>query len=241
MTFSIKHLSLLVFLLILFASCSKDVNKKYYIIDGESVTIGTQEWMWKNLDVDRYRNGDTIPQVTDPKEWKKLTSGAWCYYDNDSAKGAIYGKLYNWYAVNDPRGLAPEGWHIASNEEWDILVSYLQNNKEYWCNDNSNYIAKSLATVESWNSSTFTCSIGNNPDANNSTGFSALPGGYRSPNGLYFELRKISFWWTSSEKNPSAAIHTNLVYNLRHIGNYYDYKEFGFSVRCVKNNPRYFR
>ncbi len=83
----------------------------------ETVVIGTQEWTKKNLDVSTYRNGDIIPEVKDPKEWDVLTTGAWCYYNNDPKNGPIYGKLYNWYAVNDSRGLAPEGFHIPTDME----------------------------------------------------------------------------------------------------------------------------
>lgn len=78
--------------------------------------------MAENLAVSRYRNGDEIPQVQDAAEWNRLTTGAWCYYENNSANGVTYGKLYNWYAVNDPRGLAPEGWHVPSDNEWQMLV-----------------------------------------------------------------------------------------------------------------------
>ena len=90
-----------------------------------SITICNQVWMLKNLDVSTYRNGDPIPQVTDPTTWVGLTTGAWCYYNNDPANGAIYGKLYNWYAVNDPRGLAPTGWHVPSDAEWTELSTCL--------------------------------------------------------------------------------------------------------------------
>jgi uncharacterized protein (TIGR02145 family) len=83
-----------------------------------TVTIGTQVWMTKNLDVDRYRNGDIIPEVKDSIAWANLKTGAWCYYNNDPELGKIYGKLYNWYAVNDPRGLAPAGYHIPTDAEW---------------------------------------------------------------------------------------------------------------------------
>ncbi|MBK9465523.1 MAG: fibrobacter succinogenes major paralogous domain-containing protein [Chitinophagaceae bacterium] len=86
-----------------------------------TIVIGTQQWMNNNLDVAFYRNGDPIPQVTDPTAWAGLTTGAWCYYNNDSTLGNKYGKLYNWYAVNDPRGLAPQGWHIPSDAEWTAL------------------------------------------------------------------------------------------------------------------------
>jgi uncharacterized protein (TIGR02145 family) len=94
----------------------------------ESVKIGDQEWMTINLDVDRFRNGDLIPHVESDEEWEKAgenEQAAWCYYDNDPENGKKYGKLYNWFVVNDPRGLAPEGWHVPSKEEWDILEAFL--------------------------------------------------------------------------------------------------------------------
>ena len=94
-----------------------------------SVVIGNQVWTDKNLEVTTYRNGDPIPEVTDPSAWAGLTTGAWCYYNNDPANGAIYGKLYNWYAVNDSRGLAPSGWHVPSDAEWTIISSENANNK----------------------------------------------------------------------------------------------------------------
>jgi len=90
-----------------------------------SITIGTQKWMIVNLDIETYRNGDIIPQVTDPTAWKELTTGAWCYYGNNDDNGAKYGKLYNWYAVNDSRGLAPQGWHISTDAEWTTLSTLL--------------------------------------------------------------------------------------------------------------------
>ena len=89
------------------------------------VEIGTQVWMTKNLNGSRYRNGDPIAQVTDLSIWVNLTSGAWCYYANNSSNGVVYGKLYNWYAVNDPRGLAPIGYHIPSDSEWTTLTTFL--------------------------------------------------------------------------------------------------------------------
>ena len=88
-------------------------------------SIGTQIWMTRNLTVSQYRNGDIIPEVTDPAAWAALTTGAWCYYNNDPANGPIYGKLYNWYAVNDSRGLAPNGYHIPTTTEWTTLTNTL--------------------------------------------------------------------------------------------------------------------
>ena len=91
----------------------------------EMVQIGTQIWTTKNLDVTTYRNGDVIPQVTSPAQWVELTTGAWCYYENKSENGTTYGKLYNWFAVKDSRGLAPAGYHIPTAAEWTILVNFL--------------------------------------------------------------------------------------------------------------------
>ena len=94
----------------------------------ESVKIGNQEWMNRNLDVDRFRNRDLIPHIESDEEWKKAGQNeqpAWCYYDNDPENGKKYGKLYNWFAVNDPRGLAPEGFHVPTDDEWTILVEFL--------------------------------------------------------------------------------------------------------------------
>ena len=96
-----------------------------FSIKAQDVTIGTQTWTSKNLDISTYRNGEVIPEVQDSAAWANLTTGAWCYYENSTAKGTIYGKLYNWYAVNDPRGLAPKGYHIPSDAEWTILTDYL--------------------------------------------------------------------------------------------------------------------
>src|SRR5436190_5685295 len=115
----------LVAILLLAISCKKETTNRQSYVTGNDVSditagkyahvrIGNQVWMLKNLDVTRYRNGDKIPYVKSPTEWAALTTGAWCWYKNDSATGAVYGKLYNWFAVNDPRGLAPMGWHVPS-------------------------------------------------------------------------------------------------------------------------------
>jgi hypothetical protein len=97
------------------------------------VAIGNQEWTTSNLNVSKYRNGDIIPEVKDPKKWANLKTGAWCYYDNDPKNGAIYGKLYNWYAVNDPRGLAPEGFHVPSKVEIEKKYFSTSDLKYYEC------------------------------------------------------------------------------------------------------------
>jgi uncharacterized protein (TIGR02145 family) len=135
-----------------------------------TVVIGTQQWTDKNLDVLTYRNGDLIPQVKDSTAWAALTTGAWCYFNNDpSGYGAIYGKIYNWYAVNDPRGLAPLGWHIATSDEFETLRNAL---------GGSAVAGGKLKTAGTgrW--------ISPNTGATNESGFSALPGRPEKPLSL---------------------------------------------------------
>jgi uncharacterized protein (TIGR02145 family) len=101
------------------------------ISNSQTVTIGNQTWMTKNLDVSTFRNGDTIPEIKNGFEWERAGiegRAAWCYFDNDTVKGKRCGKLYNWYAVFDPRGLAPTGYHIPTREEWTVLEKFLDGN-----------------------------------------------------------------------------------------------------------------
>ncbi len=139
------------------------------------VSICCQSWMTTNLDVDHYRNGDPIPHVTDPTEWKNLTTGAYCYYANDSAKyAAVYGKLYNWYVVNDPRGLAPEGWHVPTDFEWTTLTDCLGG------------VSVAGGPMKETGTSHW---ILPNEGATNESGFTGLPGGVRSSqDGSFFDL-----------------------------------------------------
>ena len=193
-----------------------------------STTICDQTWMVKNLDVDHYRNGDPIPQVTDPDAWAALTTGAWCYYFNDPANGAIYGKLYNWYAVNDPRGLAPTGWHVPTDAEWVTLVNCL----------GGEYIAggklKEIGTTH-W--------LDPNIEATNETGFTALPGNRRSNTGQFDPssaspfLGVFGFWWTTTEYsiNSNYALEKYIVYFSGSVQYGADDKAWGNSVRCVRD------
>jgi len=151
-----------------------------------SIKIGTQKWMTRNLDVSRYRNGDLIPHVTNPAKWDTLTTGAWCYYNNDSANGAIYGKLYNWYAVNDPRGLAPTGWHIPSDAEWDTLSIHLGNN--------AGGKLKDTGTIEAGTGLWYAPNKG----ATNRTGFTGLPGASRYGTGGFYSIGYYAYCWSST-------------------------------------------
>ena len=179
------------------------------------ITIGTQIWTSKNLDVSTYRNGDPIPQVTDFIQWQYLTTGAWCYYNNDDANGPIYGKLYNWYAVNDQRGLAPSGWHVSSNAEWSTLFSYLGNIST------SGGKLKETGTSH-WNSP--------NTGATNSTGFTGLPGGYRDDAGSFSTPNTTTIWWTSTQ-----GYGRQLNYNSAGSVIFGASLVSGFSVRLIKD------
>lgn len=184
------------------------------------VTIGTQVWMKRNLHVSRYRNGDRIPHVTDPSEWAALTTGAWCWYNNDSATGTVYGKLYNWYAVNDPRGLAPEGWHVASNEEWTTLSAFLGGDLV------SGGKLKEAGTSH-W--------LAPNKNATNSSRFKALPGGYRVYDGYFVDLGDMAFLWSSTEEYSAYGGIRNLFSFNAKFPHYSGVKGLGCSVRCVKD------
>ena len=189
-------------------------------IQNAEVQIGTQVWMTKNLNVSRYRNGDPIPQVTDPTQWASLTTGAWCYYNNDMANGPIYGKLYNWYAVNDPRGLAPLGWHIPSDAEWTTLSNFL---------GGINLAGgKMKATNTLWNNP--------NTSATNSCGFTGLPGAGRSNfNGVFYTAGRNGSWWSSSEDDPFFVWYRSLRYNNGNLERSNIPKTEGMSVRCIKD------
>lgn len=203
------------------------------------VTIGTQIWMTKNLDVDHYRNGDSIPEVRDSLEWANLKTGAWCYYNNDPAMGKIYGKLYNWYAVIDPRGLAPEGWHVPSDSEWTDLENYLIFNGYDYEGKTRGYFAKSLATASGWQSDTSKGAVGNTdyPSKRNATGFSALPAGFCSSGKSFIGIGGTCGWWTTTEYSAKTtwAKRREMHYYAQAITTGIYVKEYGYSVRCVKD------
>lgn len=147
-----------------------------------SVTICSQKWMDKNLDVTTYRNGDTIAYVTDPAAWDGLTTGAWCYYNNDPSTNATYGKLYNWYAVNDSRGLAPAGWHVPSDAEWTTIEICLGG----WSVAGGKMKVTGTTT---W--------ISPNTGATNTSGWAGMPGGYRNLGGTSVNVGNFGNWWSS--------------------------------------------
>jgi uncharacterized protein (TIGR02145 family) len=183
----------------------------------QTVTIGSQVWTSKNLDVATYRNGDVIPQVQDENAWAKLTTGAWCYYDNDASNGTKYGKLYNWYAVNDPRGLAPKGYHIPTDAEWTQLSDYLGGDEE---------AGTKMKSTSGWFE---------NGNGTNSSGFSGLPGGGRSGSGTFVNIGKDGYWWSSTEGGTNYAWDRSLLYYDGDVNRTNGSKENGFSVRCLRD------
>ncbi|HRH50584.1 MAG TPA: fibrobacter succinogenes major paralogous domain-containing protein [Panacibacter sp.] len=186
-----------------------------------AVLIGTQKWMTANLNVNRYRNGDRIPQVKDPIKWKTLTTGAWCWYNNDSANYAVtYGKLYNWYAVHDARGLAPNGWHIPAYDEIVVLYNLLGGYQL------AGGPLKETGTVH-W--------AAPNVAATNSTGFTALPGGYQLASGSFTGINTLGLWWSASENSSSSAWDFYIYNNYGTFSISPGVKQAGLSVRCIKD------
>jgi uncharacterized protein (TIGR02145 family) len=193
-------------------------------IDGnvyQTVTIGTQVWMKEDLRVTHYRNGDSIPNVTDNTAWTAQTAGAYCEYNNSLSNAATYGRLYNWYAVSDSRIIAPAGWHVASDAEWQMLSDSL----------GGSVVAggklKEAGTTH-WTSP--------NTGATNESGFTALPGGYRGiNNGTFFQLGSCTYFWSSTGYNSDMAWLRCLFSSFSDLYRGGIYKGNGFSVRCVKD------
>ena len=190
-------------------------------IDGNAyslVTICSQIWTKTNLNVSHYRNGDVIPQVTDATQWAALTTGAWCYYNNDPANSAIYGKLYNWYAVNDTRGLAPVGFHIPTDTEWTALTTCLGGETV------AGGKMKETGTSH-W--------ISPNTNATNSSVFTGIPGGMSTTDMANKGYN--GYWWSSTELGLNVSWGRFLSNNSETISRIDGNKPFGFSVRCIKD------
>ncbi len=190
-------------------------------VSNNEVKIGNQIWMTKNLDVSMFRNGDPIPEAKTAEQWiayGQAGEAAWCYYDNDPANGAKYGKLYNWYAVKDSRWLAPVGYHIPSDAEWTSLTTYLGVH---------GVAGAKMKSKTGWN---------NNGNGTNSSGFSGLPGGNRVSDGTFNNVGNNGNWWSSTESDALNILVRNLYYGTGRLYiNYHENKNYGFSVRCIRN------
>lgn len=192
-------------------------------IDGNvyhTVTIGVQVWMIENLKTTKYRDGTSIPEVTDDTQWIGLTTGAYCDYNNTVSDLTSYGRLYNWYTVSDSRSIAPIGWHVAMNADWTTLTTYLG--------------GENLAGGKLKESGT-THWLYPNAGATNESGFLALPGGCRDELGRFSFLGDYGLWWGSTEYSATSAFSRYMSFGGTIVSRAIDKKNCGFSVRCVRD------
>ncbi len=211
------------------------------IIDQEgnqyaTFVIGDQEWMAENLRTTSYANGDPIPNVTDQSQWSNLTTGAWAHYNNDSQYENPYGKLYNWYTVNDSRNVCPTGWHVPSDAEWSTLVNYLDPNANGGFNFPNTAGGKMKSVgIQFWESP--------NTDATNESGFSGLPGGARNNGGVFYGSGFLGSWWSSTAGTEvvlgNVILDIAWILELNYSGGDVYRSSFsqagGLSVRCLKD------
>lgn len=193
----------------------------------KTIVIGAQEWMAENLKVSHYRNGELIPIVSNGVNWQALNTGATCWYNNDSASyHCPYGKLYNWAATVDTGNLCPTGWHVPTNGEWNTLINYLDSSANGGNNINvAGGKMKSTGTQYWFPPNT----------ANNSSGFSGLPGGYREPNGAYDGIIYYHYLWSATQINSSQAWGRLLEFPHAIVNITNANKKVGLSVRCIKD------
>jgi uncharacterized protein (TIGR02145 family) len=228
-----KFLWLTIYLLsivfLLEAGCKKE-NDNYKFndytitdIDGNeyhTVTIGQQVWMVENLKTTRYNDGTSIPLVTIDSLWDNLTTSGYCWYGNDSVTSkSTYGGLYNWFAVNTNK-LCPNGWHVPTDLEWTTLISYLGGD------DKAGGKLKETDVMH-W--------LYPNAGANNSSGFTALPGGMRIGNGRFNVIGMGGYWWSSTEVDSFDAWYIVISNQLGSVSRSNYFKQCGFSVRCIKD------
>ena len=224
-------------LLIHTSSCKKDENPTpiptVTDIDGNvyhTVTIGTQVWMVENLKTTKHRDGSAIPNITDSAAWGNLTTGAYCDYSNTPGNSTTYGRLYNWYVVNDSRNIAPIGWHVPTDGEWNIMEKNLDNTVDTtatsWVGTDIGSKVKETGTAH-WASP--------NSGATNSSGFTALPGGYRNGNGTFDGIGSNGCFWSATASNATNAWDRYLGYDYAKVDRGSYAKIDGYSVRCLKD------
>ena len=244
-------------LLVLFIQLSLSISP----VLSQDITIGTQTWTSKNLDVSTFRNGEAIPEAKSEEEWSKAgdnKTAAFCYYEYDSKNGTLYGKLYNWYAVKDPRGLAPAGYHIPSNAEWTILTDFLggsdiagkkMKSKDGWksyeeggkktcpdCADWTDSYKEQVPCHTCKNSRYVKAPIVTfSGNGDNSSGFNGLPGGFCGGNGSFDSMSEGGDWWSSSESFTNSAWDRNLYFSSTKVSRSSNSEYFGFSVRCLRD------
>jgi uncharacterized protein (TIGR02145 family) len=195
------------------------------------VSIGNQCWMQENLKTTRYKNGVAIPTGLSDAQWQITTNGACADYDNNPTNTAVYGKLYNWYAVADPNGLCPTGWHEPEDWEWNVLVKTIDPSADTTCNGcyQSQIAGGAMKEIglTHWASP--------NTGATNSSGFTGLPGGNRFDNGTYYGIGSNGIWWSATQHSTTNAYYRALNFNDSYVTRSNYNKATGFSVRCVRD------
>lgn len=179
-----------------------------------------QEWMAQNLNVSHFANGEPIFRAKTAKEWKQAGDdgkAAWCYYQNNKENGKKYGKLYNWHAISDPRGLAPEGWRVPNNTDWETLIDNI---------GNPNNAGERMKSTENWL---------NAPKGNLKDGFNAMPAGGRDNTGTFTGLKSRAFFWSATDQLMFYGNYFVITYNTKSIEQKSIYKDYGFSVRCMRD------
>jgi len=198
------------------AQSIKDVDGNLYPV----ITIGAQVWMAENLKVTHYNNGESIVYIDDGDLWSRQNKGAYCVFDSVYSNKKTYGLLYNWYAVIDKRNICPENWHVPSDGEWTILTDFLggditaggklkEKGFKHWKRPNSN--------------------------ATNESEFTALPGGFRNYDGIFYDMGYYGFWWTSTKEGSSVAWGRGMYYFYGDVNRDNNEVTNGFSVRCLKD------
>lgn len=222
-------------ILVLIVGCSKGDSSEGSVKDFDGnvytpIKIGTQTWYKENLNVSKYADGTLIPEVNDPEQWSKLTTGAWCYLDDDSSNGENLGKLYNWYAVAGiydtnslinsslRKKLAPQGNHIPSDSEWTTMINSL--------GSNAGGKMKEIGT-DYW--------IDTDDNVTNSSFFTGRPCGICIKNGSFYFVGEFGYWWTSTSKDNETSWNRSLGYNSNVVCRSFDEKNYGFSVRFIKD------
>jgi uncharacterized protein (TIGR02145 family) len=229
------RLVFILFCLTLVISCRKPESGNLFSEDDpvsdyegnsyKTVKIGTQIWMAENLRTTRYSNGDEIPEVAADANWAGLSTGAYCWYDNDVANKTRFGALYNWFSVQDSRNIAPSGWHIPTDAEWTILETYL---------GGGSVAGGKMKSPAIWQSP--------NTGGDNRSGFAAFPGGYRNGvYGTYEQMNMLTYWWSATESDITimgighawfrVLSNTNTALSRATIND-----RSGFSIRCIKDN-----
>lgn len=213
------------------AQVTPSLDYGYGTTDAPTVRVGSQEWFGKNLNVSHFANGDPIPEVKNLKEWKSAAENkqpAWCYFSDRVANERIYGKLYNWYAVNDPRGLAPRGWHVPIDEEWTNLF-HLLGSRNDTVNHHWDYF-----TTEAIRTLLKPAGNGMNPSGTPAFGDDY---GFRLHEGT-FMVDINGHWWSSSDSTSEEALACIINYDYGGYGYVFGIKQnkaFGLSVRCLKD------